>query len=77
MEYVPNARPSPEYAEEKKLGTRERMQLFAQVCDAVHHGHQKGIIHRDLKPGNILVGPQGQVKIIDFGVARSTDSDMA
>ncbi len=69
--------PSSEYADEKKLGTRERMQLFAQVCDAVHHGHQKGIIHRDLKPGNILVGPQGQVKIIDFGVARSTDSDMA
>ncbi len=77
MEYVPNARPVTEYADEKKLGTRERMQLFAQVCDAVHHGHQKGIIHRDLKPGNILVGPQGQVKIIDFGVARSTDSDMA
>jgi len=77
MEYVPNARPVTRYAEEKKLGTRERMQLFAQVCDAVHHGHQKGIIHRDLKPGNILVNPQGQVKIIDFGVARSTDSDLA
>ncbi len=77
MEYVPNALPVTEYAEKKKLGTRERMQLLAQVCDAVHHGHQKGIIHRDLKPGNILVGPQGQVKVIDFGVARSTDSDMA
>ena len=77
MEYVPDARPITEYAEEKKLGTRERLQLFAQVCDAVHHGHQKGIIHRDLKPGNILVDPQGQVKIIDFGVARATDSDMA
>jgi serine/threonine protein kinase len=77
MEYIPNARPITEYAEQKKLGTRERMQLFAQVCDAVHHGHQKGIIHRDLKPGNILVNPQGQVKVIDFGVARSTDSDMA
>ena len=77
MEYVPDALPITEYAEEKKLGTRERLELSAQVCDAVHHGHQKGIIHRDLKPGNILVNSEGQVKVIDFGVARSTDSDMA
>jgi serine/threonine protein kinase len=91
MEYIPNAKPITRYVEDKKLGTRERLQLFAQVCDAVHHGHQKGIIHRDLKPSNILVtsdptaaplakggqGGLGQVKIIDFGVARSTDSDMA
>ncbi|UCC32254.1 MAG: serine/threonine protein kinase, partial [Phycisphaerales bacterium] len=77
MEYIPNAKPITQYAQEKKLGTRERMELFAQVCDAIHHGHQKGIIHRDLKPSNILVDAQGQVKIIDFGVARSTDSDLA
>jgi WD40 repeat protein/tRNA A-37 threonylcarbamoyl transferase component Bud32 len=77
MEYIPNARPITEYAREKKLGTRERLDLFAQVCDAVHHGHQKGIIHRDLKPSNILVDSSGQPKIIDFGVARSTDSDLA
>ncbi|MCP4247420.1 MAG: tetratricopeptide repeat protein [bacterium] len=77
MEYIPNAKPINKYAEEKKLGTRERLALFSQVCDAVHHGHQKGIVHRDLKPGNILVDSQGQVKIIDFGVARGTDSDLA
>ncbi len=77
MEYIPNARPVTDHAKEKQLGTKERLQLFTQVTAAIHHGHQKGIIHRDLKPGNILVDSQGQVKIIDFGVARATDSDMA
>ncbi len=77
MEYIPNAKPINQYVKEKNLGTRERLALVIQVCDAVHHGHQKGIIHRDLKPGNILVDSAGQVKVIDFGVARSTDSDMA
>jgi tetratricopeptide (TPR) repeat protein/tRNA A-37 threonylcarbamoyl transferase component Bud32 len=76
MEYIPNARPITTYATERKLGTRERLYLFATVCDAVYHGHQKGIIHRDLKPGNILVDSQGGVKVIDFGVARGTDSDL-
>ena len=77
MEYIPNALSLTKYAKDKKLSTREKLDLFTQVCDAVHHGHQKGIIHRDLKPGNILVDSNGQVKVIDFGVARGTDSDMA
>ncbi len=77
MEYIPNAKPITEYVRERHLGLRERMELFAQVCDAVHHGHQKGIVHRDLKPGNILVDANGRPRVIDFGVARSTDYDLA
>jgi non-specific serine/threonine protein kinase/serine/threonine-protein kinase len=77
MEYIPRAVPITDYAVANKLTIAQRLDLFLQVCDAVHHGHQKGIIHRDLKPSNILVDSAGQPKIIDFGVARSTDSDMA
>ena len=75
MEYVPNARLVDEYCNEHNLDTRDRVKLMAQVCEAVGSGHSKGIIHRDLKPGNILVSSDGRPKIIDFGVARSTDSD--
>jgi eukaryotic-like serine/threonine-protein kinase len=58
-----------------KLNVRQRLELVAKICDAVQHAHQKGLIHRDLKPANILVGEDGQPKILDFGVARLTDSD--
>ncbi|MGD2110326.1 MAG: tetratricopeptide repeat protein [Phycisphaerae bacterium] len=77
MEYIPNARTLTDFAREKKLKTRDKISLFIKVCEAVHHGHQKGVIHRDLKPGNILVDTNGQPKVIDFGVARATDSDLA
>src|SRR6185295_14170702 len=58
-----------------RLNTLERLELFAKVCDAVHHAHQRGLIHRDLKPGNIIVDEAGQPKILDFGLARLTDID--
>ncbi len=65
-----------EFAAQRNLGTRERLALVASIADAVQHAHQKGVIHRDLKPGNILVDASGQPKILDFGVARVTDSDV-
>jgi serine/threonine protein kinase/Tfp pilus assembly protein PilF len=75
MEFIRGV-PLTDYASSRRLGTRERLDLVARICDAVYHAHQKGVIHRDLKPGNILVDQSGQPKILDFGVARATDSDI-
>src|SRR5436309_131790 len=67
-----------EYCDEKKLSTRQRLELFMQVCRAVQHAPQKGIIHRDLKPSNILVSFNDGVavpKVIDFGIAKATTGE--
>ena len=77
MEYVPEARPLGAYLAARGAPLPERLELFLQVCDAVHHGHLRGVVHRDLKPDNLLVGPDGLVKVIDFGIARATELDEA
>lgn len=75
MEFVPGVSIT-DYCDAEKLPIRERLDLFARVCDAVAHAHTKGIIHRDLKPSNILVGTgtsgERVLKVIDFGVAKAT-----
>lgn len=68
--------PINKHSDERGLSTSERLRLMLQVCAAVEHAHQRGVIHRDLKPGNILVDSSGQAKVLDFGVARATDSDL-
>ncbi len=75
MEYVQGV-PLDEYAARRGLGVRRRLELVCTVCDAVQHAHQKGVIHRDLKPANILVDDAGRPRVLDFGVARLTDSDL-
>ena len=73
MEYV-KGKSITRYCDEKKLSIEKRLGLFQQVCEGVHHAHQKGIIHRDIKPSNILVSIHGErvvPKIIDFGIAKA------
>jgi hypothetical protein len=71
--------PITKYCAGKDLDTRERLELFTEVCAAVQHAHQKGIIHRDLKPSNILVSLHDDkpvVKVIDFGIAKAIGMEL-
>jgi eukaryotic-like serine/threonine-protein kinase len=79
LEYVQGASLT-EYCDQKKLGIRERLELFVRICEGVQHAHQKAIIHRDLKPANILVVEiegKPMPRIIEFGLAKTTTPQVA
>lgn len=69
MEYVAGE-PIHRFCDCHRLTLRQRLELFRQVCAAVHYAHQNLIVHRDLKPDNILVTPAGIPKLLDFGIAK-------
>jgi serine/threonine-protein kinase len=69
LEYV-EGRPIDAYCRSRQLDLRARLRLFLQVAEAVAYAHGKLIVHRDLKPTNILVGDDGQAKLLDFGIAK-------
>jgi serine/threonine protein kinase len=65
------------YCRNRQLGVADRVRLFLQVTDALAHAHARLIVHRDLKPNNILVTMDGEVRLLDFGVAKLLDEDAA
>jgi serine/threonine protein kinase/Tfp pilus assembly protein PilF len=69
MEYVQGDQLTV-WCDQRRLGIRERLALLLQILDAVQYAHQKRVVHRDLKPSNILVTESGQVRLLDFGVAK-------
>jgi serine/threonine protein kinase/tetratricopeptide (TPR) repeat protein len=69
MEYV-RGEQLTHWCDRRRLGIRQRLALLLQVLDAVQYAHQKRVVHRDLKPSNILVTESGQVRLLDFGVAK-------
>jgi eukaryotic-like serine/threonine-protein kinase len=76
MEYV-DGEAIDRWCDGRRLGTRARVALFLEVCEAVQHAHAKLVVHRDLKPANLLVARDGHVKLLDFGIAKLLESDAA
>lgn len=76
MEYV-NGETLYEYCDQRKLGIKERLKIFLQVCEGIHAAHQIKVVHRDLKPSNILIKADGTPKLLDFGIAKMLDPNIA
>ena len=76
MEYV-EGKPIDDYCDDRRLGVRERLELFLTLCDAVQFAHGNLVVHRDLKPGNVLITRDGQLKLLDFGIAKLLNPELS
>ena len=75
MEYLEGRTLRDVIAEKQPLKLLEKVEIMYQVAEGLRYAHSKGVIHRDMKPGNIMVAPNGSVKIMDFGIARLAEFD--
>jgi serine/threonine-protein kinase len=73
MEYV-EGWPIDDYCDRHRLSVEARIELFLRVCAVVAHAHRHLLVHRDIKPANVLVTPEGEPKLLDFGTAKLLDA---